>query len=90
MSKRCVKALTQNLSFIYFLYHFQDEISLINKGHEEQKIVKESQQVGKVKRDVYKAYLAAVNNSFFVIIVIILFFITQALMSGVDYFVSIW
>lgn len=53
-------------------------------------MIKESQQVGKVKRDVYKAYLRAVNNPFIVLTVFLLFITTQALMSGVDYFVSIW
>lgn len=46
--------------------------------------------MGKVTKDVYKAYLAAVNNPLFVIVVLVLFVATQALMSGVDYFISIW
>jgi hypothetical protein len=60
------------------------------KEHEEQTIIKETQQAGKVKIDVYKAYLSAVDNLVFVVFVLGLFIITQALTSGVDYFVTIW
>lgn len=51
---------------------------------------KETKMDGSVKFGVYKAYFKSVDNCFMVTCVLLLFVMTQAAMSGVDFFLSQW
>ena len=60
------------------------------KKNEEQSVIKETQQDGKVTMSIYKEYVGAVKSKIFVLFVLFLFTIAQATQGMVDYFVSIW
>lgn len=61
-----------------------------SKTNVEQKVVKEAQQLGKVKSTVYKDYMKAVNSIGFVAFVVVLFIFTQIVDSCLSIFISIW
>lgn len=61
-----------------------------SKKNLEQKVAKETQQLGKVQSTVYKNYFRAVNNISFVTFVALLFVLTQIVDSCLSIFISIW
>lgn len=63
---------------------------LKSKKNLEQKIAKETQQLGKVQSTVYQDYFKAVNSLTFVTIVGVLFVSTQIVDSCLSIFISIW
>lgn len=60
------------------------------KNNVEQKVARETQQLGKVQSTVYKDYIKAVNNIYFVAFVAVLFIAAQITDSCLSIFISIW
>lgn len=59
-------------------------------GVKQQQVNKEKQSEGAVQINVYTEYLRAARSWLVIIIIFLLFLVTQTLMSGASYFVSVW
>lgn len=55
-----------------------------------QQVNKEKQSEGAVEMNIYTEYFKAAKNWLVIVVIFILFLVTQTLMSGASYFVSVW